>query len=92
MQPDRTFERAYSPQHKDQRVTVLMQGARLAASDGVRREPTRPATGEPAREVDQYRRERCRTAHKPIREVARAVAMRRATVCAGSTMGIDMPV
>ena len=27
MPPDRTFERAYSPQHKDQRVTVLMQGA-----------------------------------------------------------------
>jgi hypothetical protein len=34
MPPDRTFERAYSPQHKDQRVTVLMQGARLAVSDG----------------------------------------------------------
>jgi hypothetical protein len=42
MQPERTFQRAYSPQHKEQRVTDLMQGARRAASDGVRREPTRP--------------------------------------------------
>jgi flavin-dependent dehydrogenase len=37
MPPERTFQRAYSPQHKEQRVTDLMQAARaLAARDGVR--------------------------------------------------------
>src|ERR1700719_1510708 len=37
MPPERTLQRAYSPQHKEQRVTDLMQAARaLAARDGVR--------------------------------------------------------
>src|ERR1700680_810200 len=37
MPPERTFQRAYSPQHKEQRVTDLMRAARaLAARDGVR--------------------------------------------------------
>src|SRR5258708_19689951 len=37
MPPERTFQRAYSPQHKEQRVTDLMQAARaLAARDGAR--------------------------------------------------------
>src|SRR6202045_2284700 len=36
MPPERTFQRAYSPQHKEQRVTDLMRAARaLAARDGV---------------------------------------------------------
>jgi len=37
MPPERTFQRAYSPQHKEQRITDLMQAARaLAARDGAR--------------------------------------------------------